>query len=108
MDESFPRGGNDEEPSELASPEYDGAITRSRARKIEHDTESLLILFATSVHNEAWLLGKQESNDAKASSAHDAAAPHQALGAGPAVSNAARFQRPSSAAPCTSLKNEAF
>ncbi len=34
-------GGNDEGPSELASPEYEGAITRSRAKGASHDMDAI-------------------------------------------------------------------
>ena len=47
----------DEGSSELALPGVEGAITRARAKRIERDTENLLLLFATMAHNERGLLG---------------------------------------------------
>ena len=81
-------GGNDEGPSEpeLASPEYEGAVTRSRAKRIERDVESLLIWCATSPD----------------------AAPRSAAAAATVPGDADQAGQPCHLPPCVALKNLSF
>ena len=54
---------NDEGSSELARPEVEGAITRARAKRIERDTERLLLLLGVPEHMKVKEGGVHEEED---------------------------------------------